>query len=160
VYEAIGQRSTVASAGATPLYNTLRGAGSDYEMRKLAALQVTLEQTCAETCIYCGLQRVSSKEVVAAAKNYLLPLVSPASSYVSVVCSESQAPACALALTGAGWPVRQVSENEIFGPIEELDGGDGSDAELVESAMQLIDPELRTSIALQHAQRQVLERLG
>ena len=43
VYEAIGQRSTVASAGATPLYNTLRGAGIDYETRKLAALQVTEE---------------------------------------------------------------------------------------------------------------------
>jgi hypothetical protein len=40
VFEAIGQRSTVAGAGATPLYNTLRGAGSDYEIRKLAALQV------------------------------------------------------------------------------------------------------------------------
>jgi hypothetical protein len=110
--------------------------------------------------IYCGLQRVSSKEVVAAAKNYLLPLVSPAFSYVSVVCSESQAPACALALTEAGWPVRLVSENEIFGPTEDLDSGDGTDTDLVESAMQLIEPQLRTSTMLQRAQRQVLERLG
>ena len=118
--------------------------------------------TFTETHFHCGLQRVSSKDIVAAAKNYLLPLVLPTSSYVSVVCSESQATACALALSEAGWHVRLVSENEVFGPMEDLDSEfeDGNHTELVESAMQLIDPQLRTSTMLQRAQRQVLEKLG
>jgi hypothetical protein len=34
------------------------------------------------------------------------------------------------------------------------------DKGLLESAMQLIDPELQTSTVLQHAHRQVLEMLG
>ena len=87
-------------------------------------------------------------------------MVSPSSSYVSVVCSETQAASCALALSEAGWPVRLVSETDIFGPIEDPDSDDDSSMVLVESAMQLIEPELRSSIALQHAQRRVLDRLG
>jgi hypothetical protein len=91
-----------------------------------------------------------------------LPLVSPSSSYVSVVCSESQSTACALALNEAGWPARLVSETDIFGPIEDPDSDADSSTHtvLVESAMQLIEPGLRSSMELQHAQRRVLERLG
>ena len=111
-----------------------------------------------DTCIHYGLQRISSKEVVAAAKQYLLPLVSPASSYVSVVCSESQATACAAALKEEGWFVRLVSENDVFGPMEDSDSDDC--AELLDSAMQLIDPKLRSSVVLRNAHRQVRERLS
>ena len=159
IYEAIGQRSTVASAGATPLYNTLRGVSSDYEMRKLSALEVTATLSFLSNYTFTLLQRVTGKEAVAAAKKYLLPLVSPASSYVSVVCSEIQAAACVSALSEAGWPARLVSENDVFGPIEDPDSEDDTGFELVASAMQLIDPELRSSAVIQNAQRQVLERL-
>jgi hypothetical protein len=111
------------------------------------------------TCIHYGLQRISSKEVVAAAKQYLLPLVSPASSYVSVVCSESQATACAAALKEEGWFVRLVSENDVFGPMEDS-ASEEDCTDLLDSAMQLIDPKLRSSMVLQNAQRQVHERLS
>ncbi len=77
-----------------------------------------------------------------------------------MVCSDSQTTDCARALTEAGWLVRLVSENDVFGPMEDLDSEDAADAELLHSAMQLIDPELRSSSLLQHAQRQVLERFG
>ena len=56
--------------------------------------------------------------------------------------------------------VRLVSENDVFGPMEDLDSEDAADAELLRSAMQLIDPELRSSRLFQHAQREVLERFG
>ena len=119
-----------------------------------------MKRRIAKTFIYFFLQRVTSEDVVAAAKQYLLPLVSPASSYISVVCSDSQTTACARALTEAGWMVRLVSENDVFGPMEDLDSEDAADAELLRSAMQLIDPELRSSTLFQHAQREVLERFG
>ena len=105
------------------------------------------------------MQRISSKEVVAAAKQYLLPLVSPASSYVSVVCSESQAAACAVALKEEGWFVRLVSENDVFGPMEDSDSEEDY-TDLLDSAMQLIDPKLRSSMVIQNAQRQVHEKLS
>ena len=88
------------------------------------------------TFIHCGLQRISPKKVVAAAKQYLLPIVLPASSYV-VVCSESQAAACAMALKEEGWFVRLVSENDVFGPMEDSDSEDDC-AELSDSAKNLI----------------------
>ncbi len=104
-------------------------------------------------------QRVSGKEAVAAAKKYLLPLVSPALSYVSVVCSEIQAATCTSALGEAGWPVHLVSENDVFGPMEDTDSEDDTCVQLVASAMQLIDPEFRSSSVIQNAQRKVRQRL-
>jgi hypothetical protein len=161
IYETIAQHGTVSSAGATPLYNTLRGVSSDYDIRKLAALQVTETSAFAliEKRIHHVAQRVTGKEVVAAAKKYLLPLVSPADSYLSVVCSEIQADACLSSLSDAGWPVCLVSENDVFGPMEDTDSEDDTCVQLVASAMQLIDPDIRSSSAIQNAQRQVRQRL-
>ena len=111
------------------------------------------------TGIYDSSQRMSSKEVVAAAKQYLLPLVLPAMSYVSVVCSESQATCCAMALREEGWPVRLITEDDVFGPVEHCYSESGC-SDVVDSAMQLIDEKLRSSMMLQKAKRQVYEKLS
>ncbi len=78
---------------------------------------------------------------------------------MSVVCSEIQAEACISSLSEAGWPVRLVSENDIFGPMEDTESEDDTCMQLVASAMQLIDPEFRSTSVIQNAQRQVRQRL-
>jgi hypothetical protein len=64
-----------------------------------------------------------------------------------------------VALKEEGWFVRLVSENDVFGPMEDSDSEEDY-TDLLDSAMQLIDPKLRSSLVLQNAQRQVHERLS